>query len=531
MIELRDYQREGLDSIWNYFSNGGKGNPVLAWPCGTGKSIVPAVFISTIMKNFPHQRFLMITHVSTLIEQNHDELKKFWPQAPVSIYSAGLKMKNPAMPIVFGGIQSMIKNPAIFGFRDIIIIDEAHLISQDESSQYLTFIAIMKLINPNVKVIGLTATPFRQGQGMITDNGLFTDIVHDITGYEAFARLIAQNYLVPLIPLRTHTELDISSVGMNKGDFIANQLQTAVDKKDITFKILQETVKAGENRRSWLLFSSGIEHAEHIAETLRSFGVDCAAVHSKQPAYGRTEEYNDKAIKAWKAGTLRTIVSYGKVTTGVNNPMCDLISDLRPTMSAPLHVQKYGRGTRTFPNKINCLVMDFARNTQRLGPIDDVNIPRKKGEKSGGVPVKLCESCGAYNHTRVQFCCQCGAEFQFRNKLVAKAGTEALLKSDLPEVIEYSVTYPTYAKKTGESGEYVLVTYHCGLQAFNEFVFPEGKGPSKHKYHQWWRQRANIPPPETVDGVIGFSKELMKPRKIAVWVNKGKYPEILRAEF
>ncbi len=531
MIQLRDYQREGLDAIWHYFANGGTGNPLLAWPCGTGKSVVPAVFIKTVMNMFPSQRFLMITHVSTLISQNFEVLKTVWPNAPASIYSAGLKLKNPAMPVVFGGIQSMIKNPAIFGFRNIIFIDEAHLVSQEESSQYLTFIATMKLINPNLRVIGLTATPFRQGQGYITDNGLFTDIVHDITTPEAFNSLFAHKYLVPLIPLRTHNELDVSSVSMNKGDFVANQLQSAVDKKDITYKILQETANASENRRSWLLFSSGIEHAEHIAETLRGFGIDCAAVHSKQPSYGRNEEYNDKAIKAWKEGTLRSVVCYGKLTTGVNNPMCDMIADLRPTLSVPLHIQKYGRGMRTFKDKKNCLVLDFSRNTPRLGCIDSPNVPKKKGEKTGDVPVKLCDSCGAYNHTRVQFCCQCGAEFQFRNKLVAKAGTDALLKSDLPELIDFSVTYPTYKKQQKEgNAPYLLIVYHCGLQAFKEFIFPEGKGPLKHKYHMWWRQRANVPPPNTVDEILTYTKELAKPKKITVWANK-KYPEVMRAEF
>lgn len=535
MIELRPYQAEGMAALWDYFQSGHTGNPCIAWPTGTGKSIIPAVFIKYVMGQWPGQRFLMITHVKELIQQNYDVLKLVWPNAPVSIYSAGLGLKNPAMPIVFGGIQSMCKNPAIFGHRDIIFIDEAHLINQHDTSMYKTFLATMKLINPLVKIIGMSATPFRMGWGRITDSflddqgkdgRLFTDIVHDITGIESFNRLIAEGYLAPLIPVRTHNELDISNVGMQNGEFIANQLQAAVDKKDINYKICQEIVAAGQNRRSWLVFASGIEHANHLSDLLNKFGIVAAAVHSKQKL-----EDNDNFIHAFKSGGIRAIVNYGKLTTGFNHPHIDYIPMVRPTMSVPLWVQMLGRGTRPAEGKNNCLVADYARNTPRLGPINDPVIPRRKGEKTGDIPVKICDNCGAYNHISARKCCQCGNEFVFQNKLVAKAGTDALLKSDLPIVEEYSVTYPTYAKKAKDGNPaYILVTYHCGLQAFREFIFPEGKGPHKHKYHMWWKQRANIPPPETVDEVMRHSKELLKPKKIAVWVNK-KYPEVLRSEF
>src|SRR5258708_5027319 len=215
MIELRPYQLEGLDALWDYFVQGNKGNPCLAWPTGTGKSIVPAIFIEHVLKKYPHQRFLMVTHVSTLISQNHEVLKKVWNGAPVGIYSAGLKSKDIALPIIYGGIQSMIRNPAIFGWRDIIFVDEAHLISNNESSQYLTFLATMKLINPSLKIIGMTATPYRMGSGMITDQGgIFTDICHDLTGMENFNKLIVDGFLSPLIPHRTKTELDVSNVSV-----------------------------------------------------------------------------------------------------------------------------------------------------------------------------------------------------------------------------------------------------------------------------------------------------------------------------
>lgn len=526
MIQLRPYQEDGLQAIWNYYASGKTGNCCLAWPTGTGKSVIPAVFIERIMKVWPTQHFMMITHVKELIEQNAEVMSIVWPNAPIGIYSAGLRSRDTAFPIIFAGIQSAIKNPMLFGHRDIIFIDEAHLVNQEDSSMYLTFIATMKLINPNVKIIGMSATPFRMGQGLITDEGLFDDIIHDLTGVDGFNRLIAENYLCPLVPLRTKTELDISQVGMRNYEFIPGQLQNAVDKEEITYAGLQELVNAGSNRKSWLIFSSGIKHANNIADMLTSFGVDCAAVHSKQKA-----EYNDQAIKAFKAGSLRSIVNFSKLTTGFNHPDIDLIGDFRPTMSIPLHIQKLGRGTRPAPGKENCLVLDFGRNVPRLGPINDPVIPKKKGEKTGDVPVKICDHCGAYNHCSVRICCNCGEEFQFKIKIVAKPGTDAILRSDLPVVETFDVNRVIYAThdKIG-SPQSMKVTYFCGMRMFREWIMFEHSGLMQKKARDWWRQVHKSEPPKTTREALQFISELRPPKRIRVWCNK-KYPEVLGREF
>lgn len=555
MIKLRPYQIDGLDALWNYFQEGNTGNPVLAWPCGTGKSIVPAIFIEGVMRRWSNQRFLLITHVKELIDQNYKALLKIWFNAPVGIYSAGLKSKETAQSIIYGGIQSMVKNAEAFGFRDIIFIDECHLISDEDASMYLTFLAIMKLINPNVKIIGLSATPFRMGMGLITEGKIFTHIVHDLTSMDNFNKLIADGYLSPLIPLRTKIELDTSEVSIDykSGDFAKGSLQKAVDKQEVTFQALRELVAAGHNRRSWLIFSSGIEHAEHIAEMLGTFGIDCAPVHSKRDA-----DYNDAALLAFKNYELRSIVSYSKITTGFDHPGVDLIGDLMPTLSIPRHVQKYGRGERpvyadgfdldTIEGRLNaikngpkhnCLVLDYARNTARLGPINDPQIPRKKGEGQGEVPIKLCDNCGAYNHTRVQFCCNCGDEFEFKIKFKNKAGTEELIRTsridpvEVPIIETFDVARVIYSRhvkidkktKIELSAPMIKAQYLCGIRTFNEFVGIQHTGQFLHKAREWWRARSKFDPPLTTDEALLRLSELRIPKKIMVHVNR-KYPEI-----
>lgn len=531
MIQLRYYQAEALDAIYQYFLAGNTGNPLIGLPGGTGKSIIPAAFIQGIMRQWPNQRSLMITHVKELISQNAEELLKLWPEAPLGIYSSGLKLKQTAQPIIYGGIQSMIKNPSLFGHRDIAFVDEAHLVSAEESSQYQTFFALLRLINPKLKIIGMSATLFRMGMGLITENGIFTDIVYDRTSLEGFNQLLSQGYMVPLIPLRTKTELDVSDVSVQKGEFVATQLQGAVDKAEITFKALQELVHAGQNRRSWLIFASGIEHAEHIAEQLGAFGIDCAPVHSKRPS-----EYNDAAIKTFKRNELRAIANYGKLTTGFNHPSIDLIGMLRPTLSVPLWVQMLFRGTRPADGKNNCLVLDFARNTPRLGPINDPRIPNKKGNKDGEMPIKLCETCGAYNHISARLCCNCGEQFSFAVKIVSKAGTEELIKAaaieETPIIETFSVLNATYAKHEGKFDKppTMKATYYTTGLAFKEYVCLEHSEMAGKMARDWWRKRHREEPPTTIDAALAKISELRCPRFIRVHVNK-KYPEILGVEF
>lgn len=526
---LRPYQEEGLQALWSYFTKH-KGNPCLAWPTGTGKSLVPAEFIRRTMMRYPNERFLMVTHVKELIKQNYAKMLEIWPNAPIGIFSAGLKRKDIVEPIIYGGIQSMAKISQAFGHRSIVFIDEAHLVSTDDASMYQKFLTQLKAINPKLKIIGMSATPYRVGQGMITEGGLFTDIAHDLTSMESFNKLVANGYMSPLIPKKTQIELDVSNVGIQKGEFVASQLQHEIDKAEITWKALQELIYYGQNRRSWLIYATGIEHANHIAEMLTKLGISCASVHSKQP-----EEYNASALKAHKNLELRSIVSYSKLTTGLDHPAVDLIACLRPTMSVALWVQMLGRGTRPHNGKSNCLVLDFAKNTIRLGPINDPLIPNKKGNKTGDLPVKICEACGVYNHISARKCDPCGHPFEFRVKIVERAGTEELIKNPEALVIEYfDVNHAIYKKREKlDRPPYLEATYFCGMNSFKEWTFPQSKNRSF--FANWWRQRHASEPPATVDEALKFTSELRRPSKIRVHVNKivkGKnFPEILGVEF
>ena len=544
----RWYQDEAEFSVFNYFQMGGKGNPIVAMPTGTGKSIVIANLIRRIFSLYPNQRIMMLTHVKKLIQQNAEKLMSVWSTAPLGIYSAGLKSRDMIMPIVFGGIQSVAKaierslkedddpRPAQlkhFGWRDLIFIDEAHLLSPSEDTEYQYVIAELKKINPALKVIGFTATPYRMKQGMITDDdGLFTDICYDITGIEAFNRMIAEGFMSQIIAKPTQTKIDISNVGMVGSEFNQKQLAEAVDKDEITYSAVKEMVEYGYSRNSWVVFGSSIENAEHINSMLQSFGINSTVVHSKLKDC-------DKRIVDFQQGMYQAIVNKDMLTTGFDHPPIDFIADMQPTMSPGKHVQKWGRGTRPSPatQKNNCLGLDFAGNVRRLGPINDPVKPRKPGKGGGDAPIRICDACGAYNHASARTCCNCGVEFSFETKIFETAGTEAFLRSDAPIVEYFKVAKVLYHlhEKRGANGDLtsppsIKVSYFCGLRMFNEWIMLEHPGMPSKRARDWWRARHQEEPPPTTCEALRRVSELRMPTQIRVWVNK-KYPDILSHEF
>lgn len=550
-MQLRDYQAEAVNSIWTYFQQGNKGNPVVAMPTGTGKSLVIAGFVESVFNVFPSQKILVLTHVKELIEQNSAKLAQYWPTAPMGIYSSGLNRRDYLNNVIFGGIASVNGKADLFGHVDLIVIDEAHLVGPNDNTMYRKFIGELKKKNPFLKIIGLTATPYRLGQGKIIDEGgLFTDICFDITGMEAFNRLIAEGYLAPLIPQRTRMTLDTDGVHIRGGEFIQKELQKVVDKHELTEAAIKEAMESGHDRLSWMVFTAGVEHTMHVTEMLNYYGVPALPVHGGNKTYKMTSAQRDENIAKFKAGEVRAIVNNNVLTTGFDHPPVDLILSLRPTASPGLWVQILGRGTRPVyapgydlstangrleaiaaGGKKNCLVLDFAGNTRKLGPINDPILPKKKGKGGGEAPVKDCEQCNTINHASVRFCINCGFEFKFKGaQLNQAASTVEIIKGDLPVIEEFGVNHITYNMhhKAGKPPT-MVVTYYCGLRMFKEYVGFEHEGFMSHKARRWWRDHCsdrNIPPPPTTAEALQLVGTLKTVKKLRVWVNK-KYPEIM----
>lgn len=556
---LRDYQQAGVTALFRYFAEGNGGNPVVAMPTGTGKSLTLAGFQKEAYLMYPGQRFLNLTHVKELIKQDYDAMRSLWSTAPAGVYSAGLKRKESHYPITFAGVASVAQCPELFGRVDLAFIDEAHLLSPKDGTMYRRIIKTLKGINPLLKVVGFTATPFRLGQGMLTDEGgLFTDVCFDLTGLDAFNWFFSEGYLVPPIPRRTQEQLDTENVGTTGGEFIQSELQAAVDREDITFRCMRETIQYGSERRHWLIFASGVDHAIHVRDMLESLGVSATCVHSRM-----SDEERDRSLADFTSGRVRAMVNNGILTTGFDFPGIDLICMLRPTQSPGLWVQMLGRGTRPVyspghdlttregrlasiaaSGKHNCLVLDFARNAIRLGPINDPVLPKRKGKGNRPAPVKTCEVCGTYNHTSARVCINCGAAFHIAVKIAPGASSASLVATsepgvapkDLPQIEPFKVERIVYSEhKKRDRPTSLRVSYYCGFRMFEEWVCLEHEGYARRRAMEWWRRRIlaelnATPPPRTVAEAMLRTKELRAPSTIRVWINKER-PEITGVEF
>jgi DNA repair protein RadD len=522
MLTLRPYQQAAIDAIYGYFADN-DGHPLVVVPTAGGKSLVMAAFIEGVLRAWPDQRILVVTHVRELIAQNFAELIGLWPDAPAGICSAGLGRRDLGARILFAGIQSIHRRAYDVQHCDLVLIDEAHLIPGASDTMYRRFLDTLTRLNPQLKVIGFTATPYRLDSGMLHEGkgALFTDIAFNVS----VRQLIDDGYLCPLVSKAAETRLDVSGVASRGGEFIPGQLQAAVDLPEITEAAIDEVVRLGADRRSWLAFCAGVEHATHVAEAIRAREFSAATIFGDTPKPER-----DRTIAAFKRGEIRALASMGVLTTGFNAPGVDLIAMLRPTKSTGLYVQMAGRGTRLAPGKADCLVLDFAGNVARHGPIDAVK-PKRPGSGDGEAPVKVCPDCQSILATAVRICPDCGHGFPLpRVEVEAEASTLAIMTTGKPQWLAVDgVNYRAH-EKTG-SRPTLQVDYLCGHIRHREWVCFEHTGYARQKAVAWWRQRApGSAIPSTVTEALARSGQLIAPTGIAVRPS-GRFIEIVSVRF
>ena len=524
IFEDRWYQIECEDAIVKDVLSNKDVHPLAAVPTGGGKTKILGSVIFKILEAHPTYDILVISHTENILRQDYESIKKFFPGIQIGLYSAGLKSRT-IRKITIAGIQSIYKNPKLFSKFDMVIVDEAHTVPVEGDGMYRKFFRK----NKHMQRIGLTATPFRSGHGLLYEGKgrLFNKLSYDLSSMESFNRLVDEGYLTTLISKPAELEMDITGVKTTANDFNQKALSKRFDRQTITQQAVEEVIKMGQNYKSWLIFAIDIEHADNINKELQYRGIVSDVLHS------RSVTNKSRVTTAFKKGKIRALVSVGMVTTGFDAPNIDLLVLLRPTKSPVLHIQMIGRGLRIAPKKTHCLVLDFAGNIKRLGPINDVQVP-VKGKKGSGDPiVKLCPQCGCIHHPTVKICDVCKFVFEFVEKIkntysndqvVAKG--KALSKS---WVNVDKVSY-TLHKKNG-SPDSLKVSYKSGLRTFDEYICYGHKGYPKHVANNWvdFRWDSQLKPPN-VHYLFKNSKKLSVPKKIMIDFNS-KYLNIIDAEF
>jgi len=480
---------------------------------------------------------MILSHVKELLEQNHGKIKAFWPDAPAGLYCAGLGEKRSRDAITVASIQSVYRKPHIFGWRDLVLIDEAHLLSPDSDSMYQAFIAGLKEINPRVKVVGLTATAYRLKSGMLHEgaNRLFTDIAVEITLQE----LLEAGHIASLISKSSLVQADLSGVSLVAGEFNARESETAMDKETLTQAALDEVIPLASGRKTWLFFCSGVAHAEHVRDALQARGIDTATVTGETPADER-----EAILRAFKAGELKAVTNANVLTTGFDAPNIDLIVLLRPTTSPGLYCQILGRGMRTSPGKENCLVLDYAGNIERHGPITHVQPPRSSGtrgktERSQRTCL-ICPACRMASPLDARECAECGRGFEppERIKHDTQASTAEVMRTG-PQARDagqwVDVTWISYTKheKNGKIPT-LRVDYECGMETYKEWIcIAHPPGFARSKAEEWWRRRSGPEFPANWDRLsyaLEWAKLLKRAYRIKI-AKDGKFWRIAAYDF
>lgn len=387
---LRPYQTEAVKRVVGHF-RASSAPAVVVLPTGSGKSLVIAE-----LARLARGRVLVLAHVRELVEQNHAKYQAYGLEA--DIFSAGLKSKEASRQVVFGSVQSVVRNLERFSDASftLLVIDECHRVSLEKDASYRQVIEHLQRQNPQLKILGLTATPYRLGQGFIYHrhhHGM-------VRGDEAcfFAECVFEQPLRLMVKqgfLAEPKRLDMAIEGYDfsalapasNGWFREEELNRVVAGSRATPRIIQQVVEYAEERQGVMIFAATVAHAEEIISYLPA---DQAALITGATA----SQERTSLIEAFKARKLKFLVNVAVLTTGFDAPHVDLIAILRPTESVSLYQQIVGRGLRLSPDKTNCLVLDFAGNPWDLYA-PEVGEPKPDSDSE---PVQVeCPACGHAN--------------------------------------------------------------------------------------------------------------------------------------
>ena len=503
MLTLRPYQHEAVAAVYQHLRERDD-NPCVVIPTGGGKTPVMATICRDAAVTWGG-RVLIVAHVKELLEQSADKLRLVCPEVKFGIYSASLKRRDTQAPVIVAGIQSIYRRACELGPFDLILVDEAHMIPPEGEGMYQQFLAEAKVVNPDLRVIGLTATPYRLKSGLIcTPDHFLNQVCYDVGVRE----LIVQGFLSPLVTKAGITRVDTSAVHVRGGEFVAGEVEALMDQDELVEAACQEIVAATQERRAVLIFATGIMHGRHVQRVLgRQHGIACGFVSGETPIDER-----DATLKAFRDGTLKYLCNVNVLTTGFDAPNIDCVAMLRPTMSPGLYYQMVGRGFRLFPGKPNCLVLDFGGNVLRHGPVDAIRILERPGG-TGDAPAKECPECHAVIAAGFATCPQCGYEFPppERQKHEAKATEAGILSGQMTdtkyEVMDVSFSVHTKRDATPETPKTMRVDYRLGLSHWqSEFICVEHDGYAQQKAESWWQRRSPDPVPDTAERAVEIAE-------------------------
>ena len=530
---LRSYQQAAISSVYDHLRTRDD-NPCIVIPTGGGKTPIIARLCSDTVEQW-NGRVLVLAHVKELLEQSAATLRTIAPTLNVGVYSAGLRRRDTDHPVIVAGIQSVYKRACELDAFDLILVDEAHLLPPDGEGMYQQFLADAKTINPNVRLIGLTATPYRMKSGLLCDpSSLLNQICFEVGVKE----LITDGFLCPLKTKAGRKKADYAELHTRGGEFVKSEVSTLMDTDELVASACREIAELTNRRQSVLIFAASVAHAGHVQETLEDItGQEVGLITGDADASLREEliaRFKGECVPANLFGDakprLKFLVNVNVLTTGFDAPNVDCVVLLRPTASPGLYYQMVGRGFRLHPEKTDCLILDYGDNILRHGPVDAIQISTRDSA-SQEAPAKECPKCRAVVHAAYSICPDCGFEFPppERTKHNTNASGEGILSGQIEET-EYEVQdvfYHVHQKKNANENDpnTMRVDYQVGLDHWqSEWVCFEHSGFARRKAIAWWKQRSPDPVPDTAQRAVEIAEAggIASPIQITVRSESGQ---------
>jgi superfamily II DNA or RNA helicase len=349
LITPREYQLEALEAVSSSLQRGIK-RQLICLPTGTGKTIIFAL----LTKEW-NRRTLVLAHTEELIKQAVEKFRIVWPEVDIGIVKAELDEVDKS--VVVASVQTACRNRRLQKLTEqnfgLMIIDEAHHAAAPSYEKVIKELGFLSDDSEKL-LIGVTATP-KRGDGV----GL-SSIFQEITFERSMSTMIRGGYLSYLIGKQIFTKIDISSIGLQHGDFVQSDLAKVVNIPSRNRLIVDNYKINAADRKKTLAFCVNIQHAKDLAEIFNISGI------SSSPIYGALdEEERSKILDDFSNGKYKVLTNCQLLTEGFDEPQIDCVIMGRPTASSALFTQMIGRGTRTFPTKNNCLVLDFTDNSSR----------------------------------------------------------------------------------------------------------------------------------------------------------------------
>ena len=349
-IQLRPYQQEALDAI-NTFSDKGINRQLVVLPTGAGKTVIFSHLPQTKNDSLP---MLVLAHRAELLYQAKEKIGWSNPELDIQIEQADNVAGHCDVVVAsvptLGRAESerILKYPKDY-FKSIVI-DEAHHAAAP------TYRRILDYFNPSL-LLGVTATPQR------SDNTRLTDVFDEIVYYKTIQDLIEDGYLCSLVGYRIKTETDISGVATNEGDYVASQLEDAIDTPERNAHIVAAYHSLVPESKA-IVFCAGVKHANNLASSFSATQVSTEVILGDTSAQDR-----EHILARFKSGQTRVLVNVGVLTEGFDEPSIQSIILARPTRSTLLYTQIVGRGTRLYEGKPHCTILDFVDTTKGKKPI------------------------------------------------------------------------------------------------------------------------------------------------------------------